>query len=149
MDASVERLFDTVVAEDVLPKVLHRWGPVPAVTGTREQTGPWHTPGSERTVELDDGSTAREQVLAWERPLRFEYRVDGFTSPLGRVANHAIGAWEFASHGPVSASFRWTYSFYPRTRLGGLVLRMIVPTAWSRYMAQCAALCAELAASAD
>ncbi len=84
LDVDVEHIFDVVVGEDVLPKVLRRWGPVPAVTGTRDVTGPWDTPGSERTVLLEDGSTAQEQVLVWERPRRFEYRVDRFTSPLGR-----------------------------------------------------------------
>ena len=34
-----------VVAEDVLPKVLHRWGPIPGVLGTRDLTGTWSTPG--------------------------------------------------------------------------------------------------------
>ena len=57
----VQSLFDTVVAEDVLPKVLRRWGPIPAVVGTRDLTGPWTTPGSERTVVLDDGTSARER----------------------------------------------------------------------------------------
>jgi hypothetical protein len=33
---AVERLFDTVVAEDVLPTALHRWDPIPAVVGTRD-----------------------------------------------------------------------------------------------------------------
>ena len=78
LDVSVERTFDVVVAEDVLPKVLHRWGPIPAVSGTRDLTGPWDTPGSTRIVELADGNTVREQVLAWERPRLFEYRTYTF-----------------------------------------------------------------------
>src|SRR6266540_1769620 len=44
--ALVRRLFDEVVAEDVLPKVLHRCGPIPAVVGTEWLTGPWSTSGS-------------------------------------------------------------------------------------------------------
>lgn len=44
--ALVRRLFDEVVAEDVLPKVLHRYGPIPAVVGTEWLTGPWSTSGS-------------------------------------------------------------------------------------------------------
>ena len=144
---AVERLFDTVVGEDVLPKVLHRWGPIPAVKGTRDLTGPWDTPGSERTVVLGDGSTARERVLAWERPLRFEYRVDSFTSRLGGLVDHATGAWDFASSGPGSSSFRWTYAFQARSVPAMVVLRAFVATAWARYMGQCADRCVQLAAS--
>jgi hypothetical protein len=145
-ETGVERLFDVIVAEDVLPKVLLRWGPVPAVVGTRENSGPWDTPGSQRTVLLGDGSTAREQVLVWERPARFEYRVDEFTNPLGRLVDHAIGAWLFTGDGD-SSSFQWTYTFHWSRRGAGLVLGAFVPTAWARYMAQCADRCAQLAVS--
>jgi hypothetical protein len=129
----VERLFDVLVAEDVLPKILRRWGPVPAVVGTRDLSGPWNTPGSQRTVVLGDGSTAREEVLEWERPAHFRYRVDSFTSPLGRMVDHAIGDFRFE---PGSA-FTWTYAFAPR-RGCGLLVRSFVRLAWSRYMSQCA-----------
>jgi hypothetical protein len=145
-DVGVERLFDVVVAEDVLPHVLHRWGPIPAVAGTRDLTGPWDTPGSTRTVLLADGGSARERVLGWERGRRFEYRVDRFTSALGRLIDHAIGTWEFAET-PRGSSFRWTYRFEARGRAAALLLRPFVSLAWSRYMGQCADLTVELAAS--
>jgi hypothetical protein len=137
---SVERMFDTLVAEDVLPKILHRVGPVPAVTGTRDLTGPWDTPGSQRTVVLGDGSTAREEVLEWVRPERFRYRVDAFTSPIGRLADHALGDFRFSATG-----FEWTYAFAPRNAAAALVLRPFVRFAWSRYMARCADAAVELA----
>jgi hypothetical protein len=143
-DVDVERLFDVVVAEDVLPKVLHRWGPVPAVVGTTDLSGPWNAPGSARTVLLGDGSSAREQLLVWERPARFEYRVDSFTSVLGRLVSYALGAWEFSESRGQSA-FVWTYTFYSRSRAEAIPLRIFVPTAWARYMAQCADLSIQLA----
>jgi hypothetical protein len=117
----------------VLPKVLHRWGPIPGVSGTRDLTGPWDTPGSTRTVVLEDGSTAREEVLEWVRPERFRYRVDTFTSPLARLVDHALGDFRFSASG-----FEWTYAFQPRNAAAGLLLRPFVRTAWARYMAQCA-----------
>ncbi len=145
LEVDVELLFDIVVAEDVLPKVLHRWGPIPAVTGTREVTGPWDAPGSERTVLLEDGSTARERVLVWERPRRFEYRVDRFTGPFGRLVHHAVGAWDFTIT-ERGSSFRWTYSFEGRGRPAAILLGLFVRIAWARYMDQCADLCVKLAA---
>jgi hypothetical protein len=144
VSVGVELLFDTVVAEDVLPKVLRRWGPIPGVVGTRDLTGPWTTPGSKRTVVLEDGSTARERLQVWQRPERFEYVVDRFTSPLGRLVDHATGAWEFEDRG-TTWSFRWTYSFQPRSFAASLPLQLLVRTAWARYMAQCADLTAQLA----
>jgi hypothetical protein len=144
LDVDVERVFDVVAAEDVLPEVLHRWGPIPGVRGTRDLTGPWDTPGSTRTVVLEDGSTAREQLLVWERPTRFEYRVDRFSNALGRLVDHAIGSWEFAGS-ERGSEFRWTYSFRARGRLSAAVLMLVVHTAWARYMHQCADLSVQLA----
>jgi len=144
LQVPVQRAFDVVVAEDVLPHVLHRWGPIPAVLGTRDLTGSWSTPGSSRTVLLDDGGTAREQLLQWRRPQRFEYRVDRFAAPLHRLADYALGSWVFhpTAHG---SGFRWTYSFRARRGPARLALALFVHTAWARYMNQCADLCVALA----
>ena len=144
--APVERIFDVVVAEDVLPKVLHRWGPIPAVVGTRDLTGPWDTPGSTRTVLLGDGNTARERVLTWERPAHFGYRVDQVTGLFGRAVDHAVGAWEFATTAD-GARFEWTYTFHARNRAGAALLAVLARTTWARYMAACADRCVALAES--
>jgi len=144
LDVPVERVFDIVVAEDVLPKVLHRWGPIPAVTGTRELTGPWNRPGSQRTVVLGDGQTVRERMLNWQRPRLFEYLVDEFSGPLGRLVDHAVGTWRFEPT-PGGSRFRWTYAFQPHGVASAAVLIVPVRTAWARYMEQCATLCVELA----
>jgi hypothetical protein len=137
LGAGVEATFDVVVAEDVLPKVLHRWGPVPGVRGTRGLTGPWDAPGSSRTVLLEDGNTAREQLLVWERPARFEYRVDQLTSALGLLIDHALGSWEFGSAAGGSW-FRWTYAFVGRGPVSAMLLVPVVRIAWAPYMEQCA-----------
>jgi polyketide cyclase/dehydrase/lipid transport protein len=137
----VERLFDVVVAEDVLPHVLHRWGPIPGVRETRELSGPWDIPGSTRTVVLADGHTAREQVIAWARPIHFEYRVSDLDGRFGQQFEFAVGEWEFADEAGGSA-FRWTYTFHGASRL----MALAVPLAWARYMAGCADRCVALAA---
>ena len=145
----VSRLFDVVVAEDVLPKVLHRWGPVPGVRGTSGNTGPWDTPGSSRTVLLEDGSTARETVLRWERPATFAYRVEAMTNPLGRLVDHAHGRWEFTPMAGGGSRFAWTYRFTPRSRFAAPLIRVFVWAAWARYMAGCADRSVALAKQPD
>lgn len=141
------RLFDVVVAEDVLPRVLHRVGPVPGVIGTRDLTGPWDTPGSQRTVQLQDGATVREQLTRFERPAHFEYRVDRFTGPFARLVDHASGVWHFSATADGSA-FTWTYRFQARSRLATPVLGLITATVWARYMERCADACTQLAEGA-
>ena len=137
----VGRLFDVVVAEDVLPHVLHRFGPVPAVVGTSELSGPWDTPGSSRTVRLGDGSTARETVLEFSRPGHFRYRVEELTGTFGRFVDHAIGEWWFRPSGAAGSSFTWRYSFHGRSAMSAPLLAVVARTAWAGYMSQCARLC--------
>lgn len=146
--APVERLFDEVTAEDVLPKVLHRYLLVPAVVGTEGLTGPWNTPGSQRQVRTSDGRTLREEVTAWERPCHFAYRVEGFTGVLGAMVSHAVGEWTVSGDDGGSA-FAWTYTFFARSRAVAPVVRGFVRLLWSGYMAGCAERCVALAEPRD
>ena len=62
--------FDAIVPID-LTAMMRGMGPLPAVTGVRDQTGPWDVAGSARTVELSDGTTVDERILAVYRPAAF------------------------------------------------------------------------------
>jgi hypothetical protein len=134
----IDRAFDAVVAEEVLPHVLHRVGPLPGVLGTRDLTGPWDTPGSRRTVELDGGRTVHETVLVWVRPLQFACRVEGFPKSIGWMADHAVGVWLFEPLGPRRSRLRWTYSFHSRALPTTPPLVVFARTFWGRYMEACA-----------
>jgi hypothetical protein len=142
--APVERTFAEVVAEDVLPKVLHRYRAIPAVVGTAGNTGSWDVPGSQRRIVFSDGGSAREEVTEWVEPERFAYRVDRFTNLLGRLVTRATGAWWFTP-APGGSAFTWTYEFHPRNRMTRPITRAFVRILWTGYMAQCADLCVELA----
>ena len=141
----VRAAFDVIVAEDVLPFVLRRWGPVPGVAGTRELSGPWDTPGSSRVVVLEDGRTVRETVLAWQAHQHFAYRVEGFQGFAGRLIDHAVGEWWFEPRGTDASWFRWRYSFRARGWWTAPAVEVFTRTAWAGYMEQCANLCVERA----
>lgn len=141
LNVPVETAFDVIVAADVLPYVLRRWGPIPGVAGTRDEAGPWDTPGSSRVVVLEDGRTVRETVLAWQRPSHFAYRVAGFEGAAGRFVDHAVGEWWFEPRGRDGAWFRWRYTFRGRGWWTAPALAVFARTAWAGYMEQCADLC--------
>src|SRR5690606_27259044 len=118
--------FDFVVAADVLPKVLTGYGPLPAVIGTSNQTGPWDQPGSSRTVHLQDGSTVLEQVTGFQRPHHFDYQVWAFTNPIiRRLADRARGEWTFREEDGIT-HIEWTYTFYTDNGWARLPLSAIV-----------------------
>jgi hypothetical protein len=139
----VGALFDTVVAEDVLPHVLHRYRFIPGVTGTDDLSGPWDTPGSTRTVHLADGGHARERIDEYRRPHSFAYTVSDFSGAFGRLVDHAVGAWQFRPDGDGSR-FTWTYRFVARPGRGPIVA-VVVRTGWAGYMHRAAQRCARRA----
>lgn len=113
-----------------LEDILRGYGPVPAVTGTSGQTGPWDVVGSSRTVHLADGSSASERVTRVEAPRVFGYTVSGFTNPIRFLAREARGVWVFEEDGEV----RWTYAFAARSPAHAVVLAPVVRVLWRGFM---------------
>lgn len=134
--ARLEPTFDFVVAENVLPKVLTGYQLLPAVVRTSDNTGPWDRPGTVRTVHLADGTTAREQVTAYEAPRYFAYRTSDYTFALRYLATHAEGQWWFEERNN-GTKVRWTYTFHPRNWFSAALLAMFVRTQWVGLMRTC------------
>ncbi|MEI7447551.1 MAG: SRPBCC family protein [Burkholderiales bacterium] len=131
------RAFAFIAAEDVLPKVLTGYGPLPAVVRTSDHTGPWDVPGSARIVHLADGSTVREQVTLVDAPGRFAYRVWDFGHPvIAALATQGRGDWTFTA---VDGGTRvdWTYAFDAKGTAASVPLRALVAVLWRGYMDTC------------
>ena len=125
-------LFDWFIPVD-LADILLGYGPLPRVIETTDQTGRWDRPGASRTVHLADGTTALEEVTDCKRPAYFAYRVRNFTNLLRPLVREARGQWWFEEDGRAS-KVRWSYTFYARSHLAGLVLFPIVKLLWRGYM---------------
>jgi predicted membrane protein len=132
--ASLESTFRTIVPIE-LAKIFRGFGPLPAVVGTRGQTGAWDHVGATRIVELADGSEAREELVAYEAPRHFAYRLSGFTGPLRLLVSYADGAWWFSDAGGGTTHVRWTYVFQPYAGRASLVRAALAPL-WRRYERQ-------------
>jgi Polyketide cyclase / dehydrase and lipid transport len=132
-----ETVFNFITAEDVLPKVLTGYGPLPAVVKTSENTGPWTLVGSARLIHLADGSTVREQLTHFEPSKRFAYRVWEFGNPLVRtLATGARGEWTF-SPAPGGTLVTWTYTFTAKNAVTAMPLSGITKILWRGYMDVC------------
>jgi Polyketide cyclase / dehydrase and lipid transport len=132
-----EEVFSFIAAEDVLPKVLTGYGPLPAVVRTSENTGPWDRPGSARRIHLADGTTVREQVTDHDGPRFFAYRVWDFGNPIVRtLANEARGEWTFST-ATGGTQVTWTYTFTAKSSLAAVPLSGIAQWLWRGYMDVC------------
>jgi hypothetical protein len=129
--AGIEPTFGAIVPIQ-LARMFTGFGPLPAVVGTRDQTGEWDHVGATRIVELADGSEVREQITSHAAPSHFAYRLSGFTGPLRLLVAHTDGAWWFSDAGGGDTHVRWTYIFQPRTVRAALVRATVGPL-WSAY----------------
>lgn len=131
--APVGEVFDFIVAEDVLPKILKKYLFIPAVTGTRVHAGDWKTPGSYRTVMFESGDTLREELTHFEKPSYFGYTVSEFSSFQRHFASHGTGQWWFVAKGDLT-EVKWTYTFYPKGTFGRMILHPFVKNDFRTYM---------------
>jgi Polyketide cyclase / dehydrase and lipid transport len=135
--AAPEIVFNFIAAEDVLPKVLTGYGPLPAVIRTSGNTGPWTIVGSARLVHLADESTVREQLTHYVPSSHFAYRVWDFGNPIIRaLADEARGEWTF-SRVPEGTLVTWTYTFTAKNSVTVLPLSGITKVLWRGYMNVC------------
>ncbi|EJU15043.1 hypothetical protein LH128_00617 [Sphingomonas sp. LH128] len=136
VDAPIEKVFDFLAAEDVLPKILTGYGLVPGVASTSDISGPWDQPGSHRVVHLADGSTVNEGVTEYDRPSYFAYRVSDPSFALQHLMDGARGQFWFA---PVKGgtNVKWTYTFRAKNSFVKLPLTLFVKTQWKGYMNVC------------
>jgi len=117
-----------------LPSIFTGYGPLPAVIGTRDQSGAWNGVGQSRTVLLSDGSTAREVLTGYDAPFRFGYTVSDFSGSLRYLAASADGEWWFTPASGGATSIRWRYTFRAGSWLGAPLLGLISKLLWRRYM---------------
>ena len=131
--APVEAVFDYVVAEDTPTKMMLGYGPVPGVLGGEIHEGPWDHPGAYRTVHLEGGGTAREEITAILRPGYFSYRVSDFSIAAKHVVAAARGEWWFEPRWD-STLVRWTYTFEPRSLPRAPLAFAFARLLWRGYM---------------
>lgn len=126
--------FEHIVPID-LASIFTGYGPLPSVSGTRDQTGAWDGAGQTRTVLLSDGSSAQEALTAYHHPAHFAYTVQGFTGILRFLAKEARGEWWFEQH-PITrdTAIRWKYEFISRSPLLAPIVCFMTQWLWKGYM---------------
>jgi hypothetical protein len=109
----VEEAFDAVLPMPLEEIFVRRYGPIPAIKGTRQQ-GTWGTPGQTRTIEMADPGTMEEQLVVVERPQRFGYRIGGVTGPMKLLVSRVDGTWSFDPDG-AGTRITWAWEVHPTT----------------------------------
>ena len=122
------------VAPVDLTTIFTGYGPLPAVSATARQTGPWSSAGQSRVVTFSDGSTVRESLTAYTPARSFSYRITELTGTLQLLARELRGEWQFESQDGNGTTISWRYDFVPRNALIAPLVHVLVRTLWRGYM---------------
>jgi hypothetical protein len=127
--------FSHIVPID-LTSIFKGYGLLPAVIGTEDQTGNWDTIGQTKTVNLSDGSFAKERLTQYQKPDYFSYVVSDFSGILGLLITSAVGEWWFETGNlsPDSTVIRWSYTFIPKSLIAIPILWIVNKLLWAGYM---------------
>lgn len=125
--------FEYIVPID-LTSIFVGYGPLPAVTGTKNQTGAWDGAGQTRTVLLSDGTSSQEMLTEYGHPNYFKYTVDRFTGILRFVTSSANGEWWFSIVSSDKTLIKWHYTFYAKSIFAVPILWFITKVLWRNYM---------------
>lgn len=139
--AKQDVVFKYIVPID-LASIFSGYGPLPAVSGTKNQTGAWDAAGQTRTVIFSDGNSAKEMMTKYEYPRYFSYTVSNFTGAIGVFAKSANGEWWFDTNPSTGTTIvKWRYAFNARSVFTAPVVWMITKTLWHGYMNKALKLC--------
>ena len=113
-------IFDTFMPID-LTQIMTGFGPLPGVSNIENQSGPWDSVGTERTIRLADGNTMTEVLTEVQRPTGFSYTLGNLTNVLRFLVHRFHGSWCFdtisADGEPSRVRTTWRYEFDVRSRL--------------------------------
>ena len=117
-----------------LPKIMGKYGLIPGVVGVEDQTGPMHVSGSRRILLLSDGSTAVEQTTSCDPPGELQYRLHELTNLFRHFVAEARGELWFRETGPATTSVEWRYSFFGRSLVATLLLKVLIPWQYKGFL---------------
>lgn len=80
------------------------YGPIPGIASARVEGS--EGLGMRRIITNTDGSTHREEVIAYEPPRRIVDRIDGFDSPVRLLARHITDEFRFEPRGEATELVR-------------------------------------------
>ena len=109
-----------------------KYGPLPAVTQVRDQSGSWDTVGRTRRLMLSDGGSVIETITDTESPGYFAYELSDFTKLFGVLVSGARAEWRFERVAE-GTRIRWTYTFHGLPGRAWIV-KLIVRLWWGPYM---------------
>ncbi len=114
---SPQQIADAILDLDQWP-AFKGWGPMPGIRSATFERRTDNIVGTRISVTNTDNSTHTEELTIWDPPRTLALRLDGFPSPLSRLATHFDETWRFGPVGTGEPTHAVrTFELHPTSRL--------------------------------
>ena len=125
--------FDFIGSGPKLPSWLKKSGKIPGCTGVEVLEGPYDHIGARRKVSFEDDSTAIEELLTYNNPANYSYRINEFSGSIKKLTDAAYGqCWFDTIDGETRIS--WDYTFTYKNLFGRAILSLILTFSYKKFM---------------
>jgi hypothetical protein len=127
--------YDFIGSGPELPTWLKTCGKIHGCISVEVLDGPYDHPGARRLVTFDDGSTLVEELMTFNSPANYSYRVSDFSGAIRKLTSTAYGqCWFDTMDG--KTRIKWDYYFTYKNIFARMILSLILTFSYKKFMVQ-------------
>jgi hypothetical protein len=132
---SKKTAFEFIISNDELPNWLKKSGMMDAALKAKPLTGSYDHIGAKRLVLFDGGDTTVEELLSYNPHANYSYKISDFTNAMRKFTSQGYGQLWFDTIDD-KTRITWEYSFTYKNLISRLILNIILPKKFKKFMEQ-------------
>ena len=136
VDCDVETAFEFISSSSELTTWLKKSGPVPGAVSVQNMDGTYDFVGAKRHITFTSGDVSQEELLTFNPPGNYLYRLTEFGGVFDKLTAAAYGECWF-DHVEGKTRITWEYSFTYKSIFARMILSIFLSTAYKKFMLNC------------
>ncbi|GAB5417082.1 MAG: hypothetical protein Crog4KO_19480 [Crocinitomicaceae bacterium] len=133
VDCTEQEAFDFISSSTKLPEWLKKVGKVPGAEKVTLLDTSYDKVGQRRIITFQGGDTAEEQLLTYNPPGNYSYRISKFSNFLKKLSDAAYGQLWF-DHIDGKTRITWEYSFSYKNIFARMALSLFLTFVYKKFM---------------
>jgi len=133
VNCSKENASEYISSSTELSQWLVKSGPVPGAKSVEVLVGPYNFVGAKRKVTFIGGDTLQEQLIRYDMPANYAYKVSDFSNILEKWSGEAYGQLWFDNEDG-KTRITWEYSFKYKSLLKRIALSLFLSFVYKKFM---------------
>ena len=135
INCSKKEAFEFIISNEEMPNWLKKSGNIHSALYGEVLNGPYDRVGARRRAHFDGGNSVLEELLSYNPYANYAYKVSEFTNIIRRFSPHAYGQFWFDTVND-QTRVTWEYSFTYHNPVSRLVIAVLLPKKFGKFMQQ-------------